>query len=373
MFLSAYLMKRCRIPAGLMFFFVVPLGLLLQGQALMFTLPEMIGMTVLMQFLAALVAGNQRISMVLLAVAMSLDSKTVLSLLPVIILCLMRTQGCRRAFLWMFLSISGFLMISMPYLSPAYLMRLIGWTGTIKLEWNPIIWIVHAIEEEFKLNLLTRNKLEWFINAVLPSVYLQVISTFLLINFRWLKGDGGIFGLISKFMKSNRGHGIRPNPWTPRQTLTIIFESILVSSMLRFPSLLQAEEFELVSVMVSGFFCVALAERVPLPALFGAFSALAFPMTFLYRELESELMIKKSEMTFHPNLKDSLHFVPMFFLPIIQVAILILFNRRDISGLNNNNNHQNQNPQQKASPTQIPSFPGHRRSSSLSRRKYVNE
>lgn len=376
MFLSAYLMKRCRIPAGLMGFFVVPLGLLLQGQALMFVLPEMVGMTVLMQCLAALIAGHQKISMIILAVAMSLDSKTVLSLLPVILVCLMRTMGCRRAGLWMFVSISGFLLISLPYLSQEYLLRLVGWTGTgagagmMKSsgsdDWNPIVWIVHALEEEFKLNLLTRSKLEGYINSSLPNAFLQVIPTLLLINFRWLKGDGGITGLISKFLKSHRGHGIRPNPWTPRQTLTMIFESMLISSMLRFPSLLHAEEFELLTVLVSGFFCVALAEPVPIPALFGIFAGLSFPMSFLYRELESELFSKRAEITFHPSLKDSLHFIPMFFLPIVQVAILVLFKRPDIgTGTTSNQN------QQKLSPTQSPAsvFVGHRRSSSLSRRK----
>ena len=361
MFLSAYLMKRCRIPAGLMFFFVAPLGLLLQGQALMFILPEMLGMTVFLQCLAALVAGNKRVSMVLLAIALSLDSRLVLPLLPVILLGLMRTMGCRRALLWMLVSLSGFLLISSRFLSPAYLIRLTGMTPSIQSQWNPIVWCAHWIEEEFKLNLLTRNKLEWVMGSVIPGLCLQILSTTLLINFRWLQSDGGIIGLISKFMKSHRGHGIRPNPWTPRQTLTIIFESILISSLLRFPSLLHAEEFELLTVMVSGFFCVALADQVPIPALVGIFTGLSFPLSFLYREFESEL---GADATFHPKLMNTLHFLPMFVLPIVQVAILILFTRRDI-------NSSSLGVAQKLSPTQSVQnvLVGHRRSSSLSRRR----
>ena len=306
--------------------------------------------------------------MILLAIGMSLDSRIVLPLLPVILLCLMRTMGCRKAFLWMLLSISGFLLISSRFLinnSSAYLLRLNGFTmHEQSQQWNPIIWLVHLIEEEFQLNLMTRQRLDAFIDSLIPGVCLQVFSLLLLINFRWLNGDGGIYGLISKFMKSNRGLGIRPNPWTPRQTLTVIFESMLVSSMLRFPSLLKAEEFEVLTVLVSGFFCVALADPVPLPALFGIFTGLSFPVSFLYRELESELMTS-SKVIFNPKLRESLHFLPMLLLPVIQLVILNLFKRPDINAtaplsgkLSPNQSVQHAN-----------AFVGHRRSSSLSRRR----
>ena len=363
MFLSAYLMKRCRIPAGLMIFFVVPLGLLLQGQALMFILPEMIGMTVLLQSLAALLAGYQRTSMALLAVGMSLDSRLVLPLLPIILLCLMRTMGCRRAFLWMLMSVCGFLVISGEFLlnNPAsYLSRIFALSSWN--HWNPIICIVHVIEQEFKLNLITRSVLDSFIESSIPRIILNSLIILTLMNFRWLKGDGGILGLIAKFMKASRGLGIRPSPWTPRQTLTVIFESILISSLLRFPSLIHQEEFEVLTVLVSGFFCIALAEPVPLPALFGIFTALAFPMSFLYRELESELeseLLKNSKIVFNPKLRESLHFLPMLLLPVVQLVIMILFTRKDIAM-----QVSGKMPPNLSNVT----FAGHRRSSSLSRR-----
>ena len=369
LFLSAYLMKRCRIPSGLMLFFVFPLGLLLQGHALAYILPEMLGMTILLQMLTALVSGYQKMAVFLLMASMSFDSTVVFPLLPALMLCFMRTMGARCAFSWMILIVIGFAIVSGEYLwtnSSAYLTQVIGFEPKTNL-WNPIVWFVHSAEDYFKMNLVTRNSLETVLNSVIPGVALQSITQLGLINFRWLRSDGGILGLLGKFMKSNRGHGIRPNPWTPRQTLTVIFESMLVSSVLRFPSLVHAEEFELLTVMVSGFFCVALADSVPLPALYGIFTAISFPLTFLYRQF---VIDNSGNLHFNLELRDSLHFLPMLLLPISQLAVLILFKRGDIGT----------GPFLQKSPTPSTAsmnpvnnltkgFPNHHRSSSLSRRK----
>lgn len=371
MFLSAYLMKRCRIPAGLMVFFVFPLGLLLQGHALAHILPEMLGMTILLQTLTALVAGYQKTAVLLLIGSMSFDSITVLPLLPAFQLCLMRTMRARCAFLWMTLAVSGFVLVSAEYLFKdpfGYLTQVIGFESKTNL-WNPLIWLAHAFENHFEMNLIKRDSLEMVLNSVIPGIALQSVAQLILINFRWLKSDGGIIGLICKFMKSDRGHGIRPNPWTPRQTLTVIFESMLVSSLLRFPSLVHAEEFELLTVMMSGFFCVALADIVPLPALFGIFTALSFPLTFLYRQFMADNY--SGDINFNLELSESLHLLPMLLLPLSQLAVLFLFKRRDIGN----------GPIIQKSPTPSTSslsplnnatkggFLNHRRSSSLSRRK----
>jgi hypothetical protein len=356
-------MKRCRIPAGLMIFFVFPLGLLLQGHALAYILPEMVGITIVLQMLTALVSGYQRTAVFFLVVSMSLDSTVVVPLLPGLMLCLSRTMGARCASLWMISVVIGFSIISGKYLlanPSAYFAQVIGFEPKANL-WNPIVWFVHSAEDHFKMNLVTRNSLEIVLNSVIPGIVLQSIAQLVLINFRWLRSDGGIIGLFRKFMKSNRGHGIRPNPWTPRQTLTVIFESMLVSSMLRFPSLVHAEGFELLTVMVSGFFCVTLADSVPLPALFGIFSAITFPLTFLYRKFVIE-----ENLNFNLELKDSLHFLPMLLLPISQLAVLVLFNRRDVGS----------GPFIQKSPTPSTTsisptpktFLNHCRSSSLSRR-----
>ena len=369
LFLSAYLMKRCRIPSGLMLFFVFPLGLLLQGHALAYILPEMLGMTILLQMLTALVLGYQKMAVFLLMASMSFDSTVVFPLLPALMLCFMRTMGARCAFFWMILTVIGFGIVSGEYLwtnSSAYLTQVIGFEPKTNL-WNPIVWFVHSAEDYFKMNLVTRNSLETVLNSVIPGVALQSITQLGLINFRWLRSDGGILGLLGKFMKSNRGHGIRPNPWTPRQTLTVIFESMLVSSMLRFPSLVHAEEFELLTVMISGFFCVALADGVPLPALYGIFTAISFPLTFLYRQF---VIDNSGNLHFNLELRDSLHFLPMLLLPISQLAVLILFKRGDIGT----------GPFLQKSPTPSTAsmnpannltkgFLNHHRSSSLSRRK----
>ena len=342
-------MKRCRIPAGLMIFFAVPLGLLVQGHALMFILPEMLGMTVLLQALAALVAGYDRISILLLAGAMSFDAVTVLPLLPAFMLCLMRTMGLRCTMLWMFLAGLGLILISGQFLlsnPTSYLSQSMGLRGST---WNPIVWFLNLAHPPMSKGL------ERIFESALPGIFIQCLAQVYLISRRWLKSDGGIIGLFAKVMKSSRGHGIRPNPWTPRQALTVIFESMLVSVLLRFPSLAHAEEFEVLTVMISGFFCVVLGDAVPLPALFGIFSALSFPLTFLYRQfIFSDGNSKMdSSLHFHPNLQESLHLLPMLSLPVAQMAVLILFKRRDISG-----------------PTiPVGPFPVHRRSSSLSRRK----
>lgn len=363
LFLSAYLMKKCRIPSDLMLFFVLPLGLLLQGHALAYILPEMLGMTILLQMLTALVSGYQKTAVFLLATSMSFDSTLVFPLLPALMLCLMRTMGARCASFWMISALFGFSLVSGKYLltnPSAYFTQVIGFEPKSNL-WNPIVWFVHSAEDYFKMNLVTRNSLEKILNSVISGIALQSMAQLVSINFRWLRSDGGILGLLGKFAKSNRGHGIRPNPWTPRQTLTVIFESMLVSSMLRFPSLVHAEEFELLTVMMSGFFCVALADIVTSPALFGIFSALSFPLTFLYRQF-----IIDENLHFNLEFKDSLHFLPMLLLPISQLVVLVFFNRRDIGT----------GPFLQKSPTPSNSsmsptsknFLNHRRSSSLSRR-----
>ena len=88
--------------------------------------------------------------------------------------------------------------------------------------WNPIICIVHVIEQEFKLNLITRALLDSFIESSISQDHLKLSNNFNFNEFQMVKGDGGILGLIAKFMKASRGLGIRPSPWTPRQTLTVI-------------------------------------------------------------------------------------------------------------------------------------------------------
>lgn len=359
-------MKRCRIPAGLMFFFVVPLGLLLQGHALSVILPEMLGMTILLQTLTALVSGYQKTAIFLLAASLSFDSILIVPLLPALMLCLMRTLGARGASFWMLISAVLSAAVCSEYLltnPSAYLMQVLGLEAKNNL-WNPFIWFIHS----FKMKIVTRNLLESFLNSIIPRVTLQILVQLVLINFRWLRSDGGIVGLAGKFLKSNRGLGIRPNPWAPRQTLTVIFESMLVSSMLRFPSLVHAEEFELLTVMISGFFCVALADAVPLPALFGIFTVLSFPMTFLYRQFI--LDISADDLHFNLDLKDTQHFLPMLVLPLSQLAVLLLFTRRDIGigpalQKSPNPSTSSVNPITNVSK----GFLNHRRSSSLSRRK----
>lgn len=369
MFLSAYLMKRCRIPAGLMFFFVVPLGLLLQGHALSFILPEMLGMTILLQTLTALVSGYQKTAIFLLTASMSFDSVLVVPLLPALMLCLMRTLGARCASFWMFISVVLSAAISSEYLltnPSAYLRQILGLEVKNNL-WNPFIWFIHSLE----MKIVTRNLLESFLNSKIPRVTLQILVQLILINFRWLRSDGGILGLTGKFLKSNRGLGIRPNPWAPRQILTVIFESMLVSSMLRFPSLVQAEEFELLTVMISGFFCVALADAVPLPALFGIFTALSFPLTFLYRQF----IIDNStdDLHFNLELRDTQHFLPMLVLPLSQLAVLLFFTRREIgigpAALQKSPNSSNSSINPMITNVSKGFLKNHRRSSSLSRRK----
>ena len=314
--------------------------------------------------LTALVSGYQKTTVFLLAASLSFDSITIVPLLPALMLCLMRTMGARCAMFWMTLSVGIFILVSGEYLlnnPSAYLSQVIGFKPN-QNSWNPIVWLVHALEDAFKLNLFTRDVLENILNSAVPGIALQTITQVAFINFRWLRGDGGILGLFSKFIKSNRGHGIRPNPWTPRQTLTVIFEAMLVSTLLRFPSLVHAEEFELLNVMISGFFCVALADVVPLPALFGIFTFIAFPLSFLYRQF-----IIDQDIHFNPNLTDSLHFLPMLSLPISQLTVLILFKRRDMGGgsvKSPTTSTSSLSPLSNAAK----GFLNHRRSSSLSRR-----
>lgn len=360
-------MKRCRIEPMYLLFFVLPFGLLLQGQALMFLLPDILGMTVLLQTLLSVISGYQKTGVLLLVVAMSLDMISVLPVIPGLMLCLMRTMGARRAVLWIILAFAGFASISGNYLlaNPgAYLSQCFGFQARESV-WNPLIWFIHNCNFE-SVNL--RN----FTESALPGVFVQIIAQVAFLNFRWLRSDGGIAGLVIKFMRSNRGHGIRPNPWTPRQTLSVIFEAMLVSLLLRFPSLAHAEEFELIPVILSGFFCVALAEPVPLPALIGALTALTFPLSFLYRQF-TEFAADEIEIQFHPKMRDSLHFLPMLFLPIAQLSILCLFKRKDIAGpaLSSPTAQKSPNPSISASNSTQKIFSSyhHRRSSSLSRRK----
>ena len=358
-------MKRCRIEPAYLIFFVAPLGPLLQGQALMFLLPDILGMTMLLQALLSVISGYQKMGVLVLIVAMSLDMISVLPIIPALILCLMRTMGARCAMLWTLLAFLGFSIISANYLltnPAAYLIQCFGLQPRESV-WNPLIWLINNYFNLRSVDL--RN----FTESVIPGVIVQVITQVALINFRWLRSDGGIVGLVIKFMRSNRGYGIRPNPWTPRQTLSVIFEAMLVSMLLRFPSLTHAEEFELIPVVLSGFFCVALAEPVPLPALFGVFTALTFPLTFLYRQFTEST--DKIQVQFHPKLNDSLHFLPMLLLPLAQISILCLFKRKDISGFSIPAAQKSPNPSfnpPNASQKGISSY-HHRRSSSLSRRK----
>lgn len=336
LFLINLLMKKSRIPAPFLLFFVFPGGLLMQGHGLMFVLPETLGLVWLLQALTALLGGYHTISVISLGMGLVFDFVVIFPVLPAFSLCLMRSMGARWTLLWIGSILMGFTLISSRFLlsNPIeYLTQALGLqvrTGT----WNPLIWWVHWIEEALNLKVMTRNRLETIVKSIWSGIILQISAQFIFTNFRWLRADEGIFGLCGKFMKSNRGHGIRPTPWTPRQTLTVVFESLLLSVILRFPSLVHAEEFELILVLLSGFFCIGLADRMPIPAVYGLFAALSFPLTFLYRTLQDDGSIRMkaiNNLHFHLGFRESLHFLPMLLLPVVQLIILLGLKRRDIS------------------------------------------
>ena len=356
-------MKKCRIPAAFLLFFVFPGGALLQGHSLMFVLPEMLGLVWFLQALTALLGGYHKLSVISLGMGLLFDFVIIFPVIPAFSLCLMRSMGARWTLLWMgVILVSSFSIISCQFLlnNPTeYLTRALGLQIRIST-WNPLIWFMHWSEDQLNLKVLTRDRLEGILQSLWTGIILQFSSQLFFANFRWLRADGGIFGLFSKFIKSNRGHGIRPNPWTPRQTLTVIFESFLLSVILRFPSLIHVQEFELISVLLSGFFCVGLSDKIPVPGYYGIFAALTFPLTFLYRSLEFQNE-NLNNIHFHLGFKESLHFLPMILLPIVQLIILFGLRRRDVVLSFSQNQHHF--PSNGFVPTH------HRRSSSLNRRK----
>lgn len=375
LFLVAYLMRRCRIPALFMAFFVFPVGALLQGQALRCVLPEILGLTGLLQTLVALLSGRRGLAMISLTVGLLFDVVAVGPLLPALLLGLMRMSGARWSMIWLVAVLAGFTFLSGPFLvanASAY------WRQSLRLDniatWNPLVWLLHRI----KVGFLSRSVLEGASRSATWSFLVHAAAQGGLINFRWLFVDGGVLGLVKKFHNSSRGYGIRPNPWTPRQMLTVVFEAMLVTRLLSFPSLIDSSDFGILSVLLGSFFCIALADPIPLPAIFGLLAAITFPLTFLYRKFELEVSDYSGQhFHFHPQIHATLHFLPMLVLPAAQLAVLLFLKRRDVPLFT---------VQKKLKP-QSPTFPDsshnsspltaattalsnhHRRSNSLSRRK----
>lgn len=322
--LVGYLMRRCRLPAAFLLFWVFPLGFLLQGHAMLHVLPETLSLFFLLAALATILCGNYRMSIVALAFATVFDFSTIIPVLPALSLCLFRTLGGRKSFSWSLGAVIFFLFASVPFLvdnPKAYLSQSLHVSRHVP-RWNPIIWGLQYLEHHYDLPFITSEGLVRVSESVWINFTLQSLVQLIWINFRWLKADGGVVGFINKFYASHRGHGIRPTPWTPRETLTVIFESLLLSTFVRFPSLAHPEDFALLSVLLAGFFCIVLSYPLPLPAVFGLFGALGYPLSFLYRRPLVEAIA--ANIQYHVKLPQYLHFLPMMVFVVAQIVILML-------------------------------------------------
>lgn len=326
----SYLMRRCRVPAAFLFFMVVPVGTLLQGHALLFVLPETAALGCLVTALAAILAGHYRVSVGALAVAVVFDVATVFPVLPALSLCLLRALGGRRSVLWSGVAGVFFLLVSVPFLlaNPrAYLLQALDLRQRA-VSWNPVLWLLEWLEQSYDLPGVTSPALHAIARCMWTRTALQTLLQFLWINYRWLRADGGIAGLLGKLLASQRGRGIRPTPWTPRETLTVVFEALLLSTLVRFPSLVHLDAFPLLSVLLSCFFCIALSFPLPRPAIFGLFAGIAYPLSFLYRRPLADAIA--ANLQFHVHLPRQLHFLPLVLLPVAQLIILVGV-RRDMA------------------------------------------
>lgn len=319
---TAYLMRRCRLPASFLLFWVCPIGLILQGHAMLHVLPETLAVFFLLTALATIISGHYRLSIAALAVATVFDFSTVIPVFPALSLCLFRTLGGRKSVSWSLGAVVFFLFVSVPFLldNPrAYLSQSLHVTKHTP-RWNPFIWALQFVQYYYNLPFITSGRLTWIAESSLVSFSLHAISQSLLINYRWLWADGGIYGFVEKLYASHRGHGIRPTPWTPRETLTVVFESLMLSTLVRFPSLVHPEDFDLLSILISGFFCITLAYPMPMPAVAGLFGALCYPLSFLYRRPLFEAL--STNIQFYVMLPKSLIFIPMLLFFFAQVIIL---------------------------------------------------
>lgn len=325
--LSAYLMRRCRLPASFLLFWVCPIGLILQGHAMLHVLPETLSLLFLLGALATIISGHYRLSIASLAIATVFDFSTIIPVFPALSLCLFRTLGGRKSVSWSLGAVIFFLLVSIPFLTEnprAYLIQSLH-VSRHTPRWNPFIWILQFLKHHQYLPLITNEHIKRVSESSLVSFSIQAVAQVLFINYRWLWVDGGILGFVEKFYASHCGHGIRPTPWTPRETLTVVFESLMLSTLVRFPSLAHPEDFALLSVLISGFFCITLAYPIPMPAIAGLFCVLCYPLSCLYRRPLSESIV--ANIQYHMKLPESLHFVPMILFFIAQIVILFGINR----------------------------------------------
>ncbi len=320
--ISAYLMRRCRLPAAFLLFWVCPIGLILQGHAMLHVLPETLSLLFLLGALATIISGRYRLSIASLAMATIFDFSTIIPVFPALSLCLFRTLGGRKSVSWSLGAVIFFLLASIPFLTEnprAYLSQSLHVTRNTP-RWNPFIWVLQYLEHHYDLPWITDEHIEGVSESTFVSFALQAFAQVVFINYRWLWVDGGVLGFVEKFYASHRGHGIRPTPWTPRETLTVVFESLLLSTFVRFPSLAHPGEFALLSVLISGFFCISLAYPMPMPAVAGLFCVLCYPLSCLYRRPLAESIV--ANIQYHVKLSESLHFIPMLLFFIAQVVIL---------------------------------------------------
>ena len=66
------------------------------------------------------------------------------------------------------------------------------------------------------------------------------------------------------------------------ETLTVIFEAMLLSMLVAFPSMSDLDGFPLLRVLFYLLFCVLLSYPTPLPLIFGFVSATVYALSALY-------------------------------------------------------------------------------------------
>ena len=318
--LLAHVMRRCRVPAPYLLAFVFPIGFFLQGTLLSRLLPEGIAVAGLLGALALLFGGLPEASMVVLAGTCLVDLALLGPVLGVLWLCHVRAMGFRRALAWAAVCKLAWYGASAPFLlqnARGYLRQ--ACAERAESSWHALIWALAYAKEAYVLSWLD---VEFLGRSVLPRMLVLAVLHAVWMQRVWLRGDGGIGAFVRRYGAWQRGHGIRPAPWTPRETMIVVTEALLLACLVRSPSLAAPADFPALTFGFVVVWGVALAHPLPLPAVLGVLALLLFPLSFLLRDLLPAL---EGDLQLHVHMPRSLHFLPsvvVFVLPLLVLLVV---------------------------------------------------
>jgi hypothetical protein len=319
--LTGYLMRRSRLPAPFLLAFVFPVAFFLQGTLISFPLPELFAVLGLLCSLATLSGGLYCLSIACTTLTLSVDVSLMGPLLPALWLCYLRALGFRKSLICSGVGLLVWIVVSAPYIlanPAAYFMQVSASDGS---SWNPMYWFLEFLGRKYHLSPVSSEGLR----AVVSNPWAKTIKVGVLYGlwtqYRWLRSDGGFIAFVNKYAAWQRGHGIRPNPWTPREAMTVVTEALLLMLLVKSPNLIFAGDFPALTVSLALIWGVALAYPLPVPAIFGVLGLMAFLLSFLVRDLVPFI---EDDLQFHVHLPRSLHFLPLVLLPLLEVAVLLL-------------------------------------------------